>query len=115
MIDRYPVLPLFAVALRELYGIVIGQLPGRGPACRRSVHARGDLEADGTALGAAYTVYSEWLNTGVRMAWAYSELMPVVPGIGTGLSPLLQWLVLPPLGLWLCGRWSAPRVDYTKP
>jgi hypothetical protein len=55
-----------------------------------------------TAVGVVYTVYSEWLNTGVRAAWSYSEAMPVLPGIGIGLSPLLQWLVLPPLGLWLC-------------
>ena len=57
-----------------------------------------------TLGGAAYTIYSEWLNTGVRMAWTYSEWMPVVPGLGTGLTPLLQWLLLPPLGLWLCRR-----------
>jgi hypothetical protein len=57
-----------------------------------------------TAGGLGYTVYSEWLNTGVRLAWAYSDWMPVVPGLGTGLAPLLQWLVLPPLGLWLIRR-----------
>ncbi|NIL99835.1 MAG: hypothetical protein GTN79_08975 [Gammaproteobacteria bacterium] len=57
-----------------------------------------------TAIGAGYTVYSEWLNTGVRAAWTYADAMPVVPGLGTGLSPLAQWLVLPPLGLWLCRR-----------
>ena len=36
--------------------------------------------------------------------WAYSSLMPVVPGLGVGLSPLMQWLVLPPLVLWLVRR-----------
>ena len=49
-------------------------------------------------IGAAYTVFSEWLNTSVRKSWTYSELMPIVPWIGTGLSPLLQWLVVPALG-----------------
>ena len=49
-------------------------------------------------IGAAYTVFSEWLNTSVRKNWTYSELMPIVPWIGTGLSPLLQWLVVPALG-----------------
>lgn len=57
-----------------------------------------------TAAGVGATIYSEWLNTSVRLAWAYSESMPVVPVIGTGLTPLAQWLVLPPLGLWLCRR-----------
>ena len=50
------------------------------------------------AIGIAYTVYSEWLNTVVRKAWAYSEFMPTLPLLGTGLSPLLQWIVVPMLG-----------------
>jgi len=60
-----------------------------------------------TALaGVAYTVFSEWSNTAILGSWAYSELMPVlkVAGIDIGLSPLLQWLVLPPLALVLAGK-----------
>ena len=52
------------------------------------------------ALGVGYTIFSEWLNIVVRAAWQYSELMPVVPVIGTGLSPLLQWLVIPSASLY---------------
>jgi hypothetical protein len=37
-------------------------------------------------------------------AWAYSPLMPVLPGLGVGLSPALQWLILPPLVLWMVRR-----------
>ena len=48
-------------------------------------------------IGVGYTIYSEWLNTVVRKTWAYSDLMPIVPWIGTGLSPLLQWLIVPAL------------------
>jgi hypothetical protein len=48
--------------------------------------------------GLGYTAYSEWLNTAVRKAWAYSELMPTLPMLGTGLSPLLQWVVVPMVG-----------------
>jgi hypothetical protein len=33
----------------------------------------------------------------------YTDAMPLVPPLGTGLSPLLQWLVVPSLGL----RWAA--------
>ena len=49
------------------------------------------------AFGVAYTVFSEWLNVVVRASWAYSERMPVISlfGFAIGLSPLLQWLVIP--------------------
>lgn len=59
-----------------------------------------------TALGAGYTVWSEWLNTAARASWAYAETMPALPPFGTGLLPVLQWLLLPPLGLVLA-RWLA--------
>lgn len=47
------------------------------------------------ALGVAYTVFSEWLNIVVRAAWAYRDIMPVVPVLDAGLTPLLQWVVVP--------------------
>jgi hypothetical protein len=47
--------------------------------------------------GVAYTIVSEWLNTSVRATWSYTASMPIVPLIGTGGAPLLQWLVLPPV------------------
>jgi hypothetical protein len=48
-------------------------------------------------MGCEVTALSlhEWLNIVVRASWAYSDRMPVVPVIGTGLSPLLQWVVVP--------------------
>jgi hypothetical protein len=48
-------------------------------------------------FGLAYTVFSEWLNVVVRASWTYSDLMPVVSIAGSkiGLSPLLQWIVVP--------------------
>jgi len=60
-----------------------------------------------TALaGVAYTVFSEWTNTAILGSWAYSELMPTlkVGGIELGASPLAQWLLLPPLALYLARR-----------
>ncbi len=54
--------------------------------------------------GTGYTVYSEWLNTAVRKSWAYSELMPVVPHLEVGLSPLAQWIVVPVASLWIARR-----------
>jgi hypothetical protein len=59
-----------------------------------------------TVIGFGYTIYSEWLNTVVRVSWTYSELMPVVPWIGTGVSPLVQWLVVPTVALWTA-RWGS--------
>ena len=46
-------------------------------------------------FGVGYTIFSEWLNIEVRGAWAYSDLMPVIPVISAGLSPILQWIVIP--------------------
>jgi hypothetical protein len=46
-------------------------------------------------LGLGYTVFSEWLNTQVRQSWSYTEAMPLLPPLGTGLTPFLQWLIVP--------------------
>lgn len=68
-------------------------------------------------FGVGYTAYSEHLNTAIRRAWAYSALMPVLPGLEIGLAPLAQWLVIPAVSLvWArrqnfnrIGSWSAPE------
>ncbi len=36
--------------------------------------------------------------------WRYAPSMPVMPLVGTGVSPLMQWLILPPLALWFIAR-----------
>lgn len=68
-----------------------------------------------TAFAVVYTLYSEWLNTSVRQAWAYSELMPVLPVAGTGLAPLAQWLTLPLLALLLARRAQAVEKPGARP
>jgi hypothetical protein len=40
-------------------------------------------------------VAQEHLATGVLNRWQYADAMPVVPVLGTGLAPVLQWLLLP--------------------
>jgi hypothetical protein len=35
------------------------------------------------------------LNIEIREAWAYRDLMPVIPVIDAGLSPILQWVIIP--------------------
>ena len=47
------------------------------------------------ALGMGYTILSEWLNVSAWRSWSYSSAMPTLPWLGTGLSPLLQWVVVP--------------------
>ena len=51
--------------------------------------------------GTAYTIFSEWTNT-TLFRWSYSELMPTIAfgRAEIGLSPLLQWLILPALSLY---------------
>jgi hypothetical protein len=56
----------------------------------------------GTGLIA--TIVFEALATEVLGRWTYTEAMPRLPIIGTGLLPLLQWLVIPPLVLWFVRR-----------
>ena len=51
--------------------------------------------------GLVITVIFEWLATGALGRWSYADSMPLVPGIGIGLTPFLQWLLLPPIILWL--------------
>lgn len=55
-------------------------------------------------LGLAYTLFSEWLNIEIREAWAYRDLMPVIPLLDAGLSPVLQWIVIPLAGFWWARR-----------
>lgn len=49
--------------------------------------------------GVAYTFFSEWFNVYRVRSWSYADSMPTVLGIG--VSPLLQWIVVPSLALWL--------------
>jgi hypothetical protein len=57
-------------------------------------------------IGVGYTAVSEWMNTTIRYSWEYSSLMPLVDvrGVALGLAPLVQWLIVPPLALYLA-RW----------
>ena len=56
------------------------------------------------AGGIGYTIFSEYVHTGPRASWAYSEWMPTLPWIGTGLSPLAQWILVPSLAFRLAQR-----------
>jgi hypothetical protein len=62
------------------------------------------------AFALPYTVFSEWLNTEIRGSWAYADLMPVVPVIGAGLSPVAQWIVIPIAAFW----WARPTLKVSS-
>lgn len=64
-------------------------------------------------FGVAYTTFSEWLNIVVRKSWAYSELMPVISvfEFDVGLSPLLQWIVVPLTAFWFARARASRRVQ----
>lgn len=61
-------------------------------------------------FGTGYAVYSEWLNVSVRGSWAYAPAMPTLPILGTGLAPLLQWIIVPTLTQrFAIGHWPWKR------
>lgn len=60
-----------------------------------------------TLLSATYTALSEIAN--VRAGnWGYTERMPIMPWLSIGTTPRLQWLLIPPLLLWLMRRTAPP-------
>ena len=54
--------------------------------------------------GVTITVVAEWAFTDVMHRWSYAPNMPTLPLLGTGLLPVLQWIVLPPLVVWFVRR-----------
>lgn len=54
-------------------------------------------------LGLIYTIYSERVNV-ANGVWAYSELMPVFPWLNLGLTPILQWILIPLFCFWKLKR-----------
>ena len=58
--------------------------------------------------GIVMTVVFEALATGLLHRWTYAEAMPILPGLGTGLAPLAQWLILPPIIAFIVKRQLRP-------
>ncbi len=85
------------IALSALLGAVLAIGNAEWP---RERYAAVAIAAVG--LGLAYTAYSEWLNVYVRKSWAYADAMPLL--FGLGISPLMQWLIIPAILLTLLRR-----------
>jgi len=54
-----------------------------------------------------FTTWSEWYNVYRTGSWAYASGMPTILGIG--VSPVVQWLILPPVMV-IAYRALAPRL-----
>ncbi len=62
------------------------------------------------AIGVSITAAIEWLAT--RGHWVGSwNYLPLLPGTGIGLAPLLQWVLLPLLTVWFTRRQMASARD----
>lgn len=77
---------VIALAMYALAGIVVRRAdwPAARPWTGGAIVVVGSM---------AFTAWSEWNNVYNVGAWSYAESMPMLFGIG--LSPLLQWLILP--------------------
>ena len=58
------------------------------------------MAAAGLAVGFAV----EWWGLHIARRWQYSDLMPLIPGTGIGVAPVLQMLLLPPAIFWVMRR-----------
>ncbi|MGE3739732.1 MAG: hypothetical protein AB7I59_09545 [Geminicoccaceae bacterium] len=56
------------------------------------------------AVGVLMTVAFEYYYVEITGRWTYASWLPLVPPLGTGLSPLLQWVLIPLLVLGLSRR-----------
>lgn len=83
-----------------------------GTRAREPAGWRWGLLALFTALiGLAYTMFSEWMNVTWLRSWTYAESMPklALTGFEVGLTPLAQWLVVPPLAVYLAKKGASDR------
>ena len=65
------------------------------------------------AIGVLITAAIEWLATRGQwvQSWNYLPTMPLLPGTGIGLAPLLQWVLLPLVTVWFVRRQLGSRTD----
>jgi hypothetical protein len=65
---------------------------------------RRGIVATFVASGLAMTIIFEWFATQVFHRWAYGDRMPLIPLIGIGIVPVVQWVVIPLLCVWFVRR-----------
>ena len=69
------------------------------------LRGRWNVYATAAVLGLAYAALVEHAALAARR-WSYTEHMPLMPGLGAGLWPLLQMTLLPPLTFWIAQWWA---------
>lgn len=98
--------------LQATLGDLVIMLSAHGVVAIRTRDRRWMVAASGVQLmlfvgvGMSITVLIEWLATrGLWIShWTYAATMPLLPGTGIGLLPMLQWLLLPLLTVWFARR-----------
>lgn len=59
--------------------------------------------------GFSVAVIVEWVGFYGLNRWGYTARMPLLPGLGIGVVPVLQMLILPPVIFRMTGWWLARR------
>ena len=90
--------------------LVVALVLARAPSVAHWRWAR--VAAMTSLAGVAYAIFSEWMNITLLRSWAYTKSMPTleIGGFEIGLTPLAQWLLLPPIALYL-GRATVASRD----
>ena len=52
-------------------------------------------------IGVVSTVISERVNVHIFKSWAYNQSMPIISWLNVGLTPVLQWVIIPPVAILL--------------
>lgn len=66
------------------------------------------------ATGLAIGIAVEWVAVHLLHRWSYTDEMPLVPGFGIGLVPILQMLLLPPVIFAVAAKWGSRREARTR-
>lgn len=66
------------------------------------------------SLGFIFSVLNEIISVYYLDKWAYNNLMPIIPGLNIGLTPVLQMLFLPLLIFWLAKNQLNIRNNLTR-
>jgi hypothetical protein len=59
-------------------------------------------------VGVVWTIIREWVNVYILKSWDYNKIMPIIPWAKVGLTPVLQWIVIPPIVLFIIKHYFTP-------
>lgn len=78
------------------------------------VHLGGSHYGVMLAAGLVMGVAIEWVALHILNRWAYTEQMPLIPGLAIGLAPVLQMLILPPVIFSIVAAWAKRRIAHAN-